>query len=194
MSKRTIAVFCGAASGNDPVFAQAALDVADWLVAHDYALMYGGGKFGLMGTLAKRVLDLGGAVHGIMPANLVSRGAALEGLTSLSVAPDMAVRKKQMLEQSDACIALPGGPGTLEEISEAYSWSRIGDNPNPCVVYNVAHYYDPLAAMYQQMVTHDFLSADAAAKLLFSADLSEVDAFINGFEPAPIRTYPQSKS
>lgn len=118
---KKIAVYCGAASGNDTRFQQATIELAHYLVENNFALVYGGGGVGLMGLLAKTVLQADGQVYGIMTKELVERGAALSELTNLQVVADMSERKQQMMDLSDGCIALPGGPGTLEEISQSFS-------------------------------------------------------------------------
>jgi uncharacterized protein (TIGR00730 family) len=130
-----------------------------------------------------------GRVIGIMPQNLYERGAALEDLEDLTVVPDMTQRKQTMLRMADACIALPGGPGTLEEIAEAYSWARIGDNDSPCAFYNVAHYWDPLATMFDRMVSDEFLTAEHRSKLLFAETLPEIATFFADYTPPTIRKY-----
>ncbi|WP_089108421.1 TIGR00730 family Rossman fold protein [Secundilactobacillus mixtipabuli] len=186
MSK--IAVYCGAATGNLPVYQEAATRLGHYLADHQLELVYGGGRVGLMHVLANTVIKAGGKVHGIMPKELVARGAAATNITDLTVVDSMSLRKQQMLELADGCIALPGGPGTLEEIVEAYSWARIGDNPNPCVFYNVNHYYDPLAAFFDQMVQQGFLTTEHREKLLFSNSLNEIFDFMNSYTPPTIRT------
>ncbi|KRK70369.1 TIGR00730 family Rossman fold protein [Lacticaseibacillus nasuensis] len=183
-----IAVFCGAASGTDQRFTQAATTLGQWLATHHHTLVYGGGRFGLMGTVATACLAAGGTVIGILPQNLFARGVALPGI-KLTITPDMATRKQQMLALSRGCIALPGGPGTLEEISSAFSWARIGDNASPCAFYNVAGYWDPLAAMFDQMVSAGFLTATDRAKLCFSADLATIATFMRDYTPPEIRRY-----
>ncbi|WP_125703468.1 LOG family protein [Lacticaseibacillus daqingensis] len=185
---KNLAVFCGASSGADPVYTQAAITLGQWLVTNDWALVYGGSGVGLMGALGRTVLQAGGTVHGIMPENLSARGATLAGL-AITVVPDMAVRKQQMLTLSDGCLALPGGPGTLEEIATAFSWARIGDYAKPCVFYNVNGYWDPLAAMFDRMVDAGFLTAEHRSKLLFSDDLDAVSAFMTRYTPPTVRTY-----
>lgn len=185
---KKIAVYCGAYSGQ-PVYEQAARQVGEWLVAHGYALVYGGGGVGLMKTLGQTVLAAGGTVYGVMPANLYKRGAALPALPHLEIVADMAARKKRMLELADVCLALPGGAGTLEEISEAFSWARVGDNASPCAFYNVAHYYDLLAAFYDHMVATGFLTAADRQKLLFTADLDALAPFIASYRAPQLRKY-----
>lgn len=186
---KRIAVYCGASSGSEAFYQQAAQHLGKWLVENDLDLVYGGGRVGLMGILADTVLSAGGRVYGVMPQELADREIAHQGLTSLKVVPDMSVRKKTMLTMADGCIALPGGPGTLEEIIEAYSWARIGDNENPCAFYNIHHYYDPLKTMFDQMTNQKFLTRTDRAKLLFSDSLSEIKRFMAEYVPPKVRTY-----
>lgn len=184
-----VAVYCGASTGNKLVYQAATQKLGHWLVDHQLNLVYGGGRVGLMGSLAAVVLADGGSVHGIMPEALFKRGAAATNLTELTIVESMTQRKQQMMAQAEACIALPGGPGTLEEISEAYSWTRIGANQNPCIFYNVDGFYDPLKVMFDQMVAAGFLTQTDRDKLLFSDSLPEIWSFIENYKPPRIRTY-----
>ena len=186
---KRIAVYCGADTGNDQTHQAATIALAHYLVDHQLELVYGGGGVGLMGLLANEVLDAGGKVHGVMPKQLVDRSASFTRLTDLKIVPDMATRKATMLSLYDACIALPGGPGTLEEIIEAFSWARIGNNSNPCIFFNVNGYYDQLKTMFDDMTTKGFLTTEDRKKLLFSDALKEVFEFIDTYQPPKIRTY-----
>lgn len=185
---KKIAIYCGAATGNLPVYQQAATELGQYLAHHQLELVYGGGSVGLMAVLADAVIAAGGKVHGVMPKNLVKRGAAADNITDLTVVDNMATRKQKMLTMADGCIALPGGPGTLEEIVEAYSWARVGDNNNPCAFYNVNHYYDPLKTLFDQMVQQGFLTAEHRSKLLFADTLPEIFNFMKTYTPPTIRT------
>ncbi len=142
-----------------------------------------------MGLLGRSVINAGGVVHGIMPKELFDRGAALEWITDLKIVENMDVRKKMMMTESDGCIALPGGPGTLEEISQAFSWARIGDNSTPSALLNVDGYYDPLQTMFDQMTEKEFLTRDDRNKLLFSDSLEEIKQFMENYQAPDIRTY-----
>ncbi|WP_125714052.1 LOG family protein [Companilactobacillus kedongensis] len=186
---KNIAVYCGAASGNKDIFKQSAIDLGHWIVKNDYGLTYGGGHFGLMGVIADTVLKDNGYVHGIITETLNSRNLTHEKLSKLDIVDGMDTRKKLMLKDSIASIALPGGPGTLEEISEAYSWSRIGDNNNPCIFYNVDHYYDALKKFFDTMTENGFLDVYARKALLFSNSLDEIDSFISSYQAPPIRHF-----
>ncbi|MEE6674246.1 TIGR00730 family Rossman fold protein [Pediococcus acidilactici] len=186
---RKIAVFCGAAEGESVRYSAAAQQLGQYLANHQIGLVYGGGKYGLMCQIATAVLNSGGYVEGIIPQNLADRGASYTAISHLEVVENMTVRKQRMMELADGFIALPGGPGTLEEIAEVYSWSLIGENAKPCVLYNVAHYYDALQEFYDHMVKNGFLAKPAREKLFFSDSLNEIFQFITNYNPPAIRRY-----
>ena len=117
----SLAVYCGARDGNDQKYLTAARQLGEWMAAHQIDLVYGGGQFGLMGAVANGVLDNGGTVHGIITETLASRGAAYKRIQDLKIVPDMDHRKEKMMAMADGMLALPGGIGTLEEISQAAS-------------------------------------------------------------------------
>lgn len=184
-----ITVYCGAALGNQPCYQQAVVKLGEWIAHSGYSLVYGGGKAGLMGLVADTVLQQSGKVIGIIPEFLRQREVAHHHLTELIVVQSMSERKKLMIEKGNAYIALPGGPGTLEEISEVISWARIGQNPNPCVLFNQNGYYDALRQMYDHMVEQGFLTQTDRDKILFSADFGEIEQFIADYVPPPLRQY-----
>lgn len=186
---KKIAVYCGASEGNDDVYKESTIQLGEYLAKNNLELVYGGGGVGLMGLLTNTVLDNGGIVHGIMPKELMDRGASLNRLKDLKVVDNMSVRKKMMLEEADGCIALPGGPGTLEEIVEAFSWARLGDNNSPCVFYNISGYYEPMKSMFDSMVSKEFLTSNDREKLLFSDSLEEIFRFMDSYIPPKIRQY-----
>lgn len=184
-----IAVYCGASKGNNPVYQQAAIKLGKWIARNNNTLIYGGGKAGLMGILADSVLENSGRVIGIIPTFLQERELAHPNISEMRVVESMSERKAEMLSLSDACLALPGGPGTLEEITEVVSWARVGQNNNPCVFFNENDYYEPIKNFYDQMVSSDFLSIADRKKILFSNSLTEIDHFIENYTPPVVRKY-----
>lgn len=184
-----IAVYCGASKGNHPIYEQAAIKLGRWIADKDNTLVYGGGKAGLMGILADSVLENNGKVIGIIPTFLQERELAHPNLSEMKVVNSMSERKAEMLALSDACLALPGGPGTLEEITEVVSWARVGQNSNPCVFFNENDYYEPIKNFYDQMVSSEFLTLADRKKILFSNSLQEIDYFIDNYTPPVIRKY-----
>src|SRR5690348_692561 len=73
---RSVCVFCGSYAGDREEYAQAAVELGEQLVARDCALVYGGGRVGLMGVIADAVLAVGGRVTGVIPEHLVSHEVA----------------------------------------------------------------------------------------------------------------------
>lgn len=186
---KSIAVYCGASAGRNKVYEESAVQLGQWIARKAYKLVYGGGKVGLMGILASTVLNEQGYVTGIMPKLLADRGVAYEGLSELIIVSNMPERKQKMIAYSDCCIALPGGPGTLEEITEAISWARLGENTSPCIFFNVNHYYDLIAQVYDRMVEEGFLTRDDRDKILITDSLDKIDQFIANYTPPKIRQY-----
>src|SRR5688572_13649621 len=133
---KRILVYCGSATGSDPAYADAAISTARMLHQNGMGLVYGGGNVGLMGILADEMLRLKGEVIGVIPTLLVEREVAHAGLTELHQVDDMHQRKMKMFALSDACIALPGGIGTMEELFEAFTWTALGFHRKPCGVLN----------------------------------------------------------
>ncbi|MFD1065578.1 MULTISPECIES: TIGR00730 family Rossman fold protein [Oceanobacillus] len=184
-----IAVYCGASLGNDQVYQEAAKRVGQWIAEKKHTLVYGGGKVGLMGVVADEVLANHGEAIGVIPDFLVERELSHPDLTSLEVVDSMTVRKNKMIALGDCYIALPGGPGTLEEIAEVISWARVGQNNNPCILFNQNGYYDSLARFYDDMVENGFLSKQDRERILFSDSLEEIEAFITSYTPPELRQY-----
>ncbi|MBC1521763.1 TIGR00730 family Rossman fold protein [Listeria aquatica] len=189
-----IAVYCGSAFGAKKIYQESAEKIGNWIGENEYTLVYGGGNVGLMGVVADTVLSHGAAAYGVMPTFLEKREIAHRGLTRLIQTKDMYERKKTMMELADAYIALPGGPGTLEEISEVISLGRIGVHKNPCILYNVDGYYEPLRSFFDEMVTADFLTEAAREQFLFSDSLPEIEDFIANFKPNKPKTYQKRKT
>ena len=184
-----IAVYCGASVGNNENFSLAAKELAAWITQQGHTLVYGGGKVGLMGVIADEVLHLGGEVIGVIPIFLAGHERSHPNIQQLEVVESMTDRKNRMIELADVFVALPGGPGTLEEIAEVISWARIARHDKPCILMNVDGYYDPLQAFFEQMVECEFLGKDDMDIMLFTESLSEIEQYIENYEPIAARKY-----
>ncbi len=156
MSRFTVTVFCGSSPGFDPVYVEAARAVGTAIGQAGMALVYGGGHVGLMGTVADAALAAGAEVTGIIPRALQAREAVNEDLTELIVVDTMHERKMLMADRADAFLALPGGPGTLEELTEQWTWAQLGIHEKPVGLLNVAGYFDPLLAFVANMRDRGF--------------------------------------
>jgi len=154
---KRICVFCGASPGNDPRHAEAARALGRAIAARGLELVYGRGSIGLMGTVADAALAAGARVIGVIPQVLQIRELAHRGLSELRVVGSMHERKALMAELSGGFIALPGGMGTLEELSEVLTWAQLGLHARPVGLLDVGGYYRPLVAFFDQAVASGFL-------------------------------------
>ena len=154
----SICVYCGSRPGFHPAFTAVATQVGTWIGTHGGQLVYGGGRNGLMGTVADATLAAGGRVIGIIPKALVDREHAHRGCTELHVVETMHERKRLMAEHADAFVALPGGIGTLEEFFEVWTWRQLGYHDKPVGLLNMNGYYDSLLAFLGSSVNEGFMS------------------------------------
>jgi len=163
---KRLCVYCGSNTGNKPVFAAAARDLAAALIQKKTDLVYGGSATGIMGILADAVLSGGGKVTGVIPRALVDREVAHRNLTELRVVETMHERKSTMVEISDGFIAMPGGYGTLEEIVEVLTWGQLQFHAKPCGLLNVNGYFDDLLRYLDGAMASGFLRPQHRAMLL----------------------------
>ena len=176
-----ITVFCGANNGRNEAYKENAMELGKWIATNNHTLVYGGGKVGLMGIIADTVLEKNSEVIGIMPQFLVDREISHTGITEFIIVDDMSERKTKLVDLGDVFIALPGGPGTLEEISQVISWVRVGKKDAPCILMNVAGYYDFLEQYFDKMVKEGFLTKEDRARTLFAKSVSEMGEFIDNY-------------
>ncbi|MEF2977634.1 TIGR00730 family Rossman fold protein [Subtercola sp. YIM 133946] len=179
----TVAVFCGSSAGNDPVYIEAAWHVGATLAGAGLGVVYGGGHVGLMGAVADSALAAGGHVTGVIPRSLHDREVANDTVTELIVVETMHERKMLMAEKSDAFLALPGGPGTLEEITEQWTWAQLGIHQKPCGFLNVAGYYDPLITLVETMRDRGFTHPRYTRMLHFSDSIEDLIAAFRDYQP-----------
>ena len=173
-----ITVYLGANEGNDPTLGQAVQALGQWIGRNGNTLVYGGSKTGLMGRLAKSALEAGGEVIGVEPQFFMDEGVQYEGLTELIVTRDMTARKEKMIALGDAFIAVPGGTGTLEEITEVMSKVALKHLDAPCILYNLNGYYDDLKALLRHMIEKGLSSPERQEGIYFAEDLAQIRAIL----------------
>lgn len=166
-----IAVYLGSNPGRNPRYLKDAAAFGRMLASKGHTLVYGGANDGTMGELARAVKAGGGTVIGVIPDFFAAR--LFDGLDERHVVKTMAERRSKMIEKADGYIAFPGGPGTIEEISEVISAVRIGLFKKPCVIYSPQGYYDYLEQQYDRMVEEGFLSAEERSRFTFVETLEE---------------------
>jgi uncharacterized protein (TIGR00730 family) len=181
---KSLCVYCGSSMGKSPAYAKAARDLAKSMVDDNIALVYGGGKVGLMGAIADEVLRLGGEATGVIPKALLDKEVGHAGLTRLHIVKDMHERKAMMADLSDGFIAMPGGIGTFEELFEVFTWSRLGFHDKPIGLLNVNGFYDGLIAFLQHTVKQGFLSTVQESLLMHEAEANALLERFKAFRPA----------
>ena len=155
---KMICVYCGSRDGDDPAFAAAAETVGAGLAARGMGLVYGAGDVGLMGRVATAALAGGAPVTGVIPHHLRAREVDKSDLTELIAVDTMHERKTIMFDRADAFVALPGGPGTLDELIELLTWRQLGLHEKPAHLLNLDGYWDPLLALLRSTVSRGFAS------------------------------------
>jgi hypothetical protein len=180
---KAVCVYCGSAMGASPVYAEAAKTFGRALVDANLALVYGGGKVGLMGVIADEVMARGGRAIGVIPELLVDKEVGHNGLSELRVVPDMHHRKRMMADLSDAFVALPGGVGTLEELFEVYTWAQLGYHHKPVGVLNIDGFYDPLMSLLTHTVSEGFMRQTYLDLLLVDADPKQLIDRLQHYHP-----------
>ncbi|HTU69226.1 MAG TPA: TIGR00730 family Rossman fold protein [Candidatus Baltobacteraceae bacterium] len=155
-----VCIFCGAHAGKDERYRALAAEVAGALAQAGYGIVYGGGRVGLMGSVADAMLARGGEVIGVIPRTMASSEVAHDGITRLHVVDTMHERKALMAQLSDAFIALPGGYGTMDEFHEILTWRQLRVHDKPIGLLNNDGYYDDLLALYARMRSEGFISSD----------------------------------
>ena len=174
MTIQRIAVYCGSKIGLSDAYQVMARELAMTLVDERVELVFGGGKVGLMGVLADTVLAHGGKVTGVIPSGLDIDEVVHKDLTELVRVPGMHQRKAMMLDLADACIAMPGGIGTMDEIFEAWTWGQLGIHTKPVGLLNVEGYFDSLVEYLSTMVRQGFLSQKHHDRLYISESPSDL--------------------
>jgi uncharacterized protein (TIGR00730 family) len=177
MKIRSLAVFCGSKSGNNPVYSEHAAVLGKMLALNNITLVYGGGSKGLMGVLADTMMENGGNVIGVIPKLLLDWEHQHEGITELLVVEDMHVRKKKMYELCDAALILPGGFGTLDELFELVTWNQLSIHDKPIFILNSDGFYDHLLTHMHQLQKTGFLYEPLDKRMKFFITPEEFEPY-----------------
>ena len=167
---KSICVFCGSADDVHLDYLDAAKTMGATLAEREISLVYGGGKTGLMGEVAKGVIENGGEVVGVIIPSMNTKALALDGLARMEVEPSMHARKARMHELADGFIALPGGYGTFDELFETLTWKQIGEHGKPVGLLDVRNYFQPLISMIKHAEKEGFIFSEHREGLLCNPD------------------------
>ncbi|MFC7687537.1 TIGR00730 family Rossman fold protein [Ureibacillus sp. GCM10028918] len=169
-----VAIYCGSQTGKKAVYIEKAKELGETLAKSKIGIVYGGSNIGLMGAVADAALEHNGRVIGIMPEHLQKREIAHLHLTEIHFVESMHVRKKKMVDLSDAYIALPGGCGTLDEYFEVFTWAQIGLHHNPVILYNIDGFYDALIQHFDKMIEEGFIREEQREILKVATTAEEI--------------------
>ena len=167
---KTICVYCGSSFGNNSLYKEKAEALGNAIADMNIALVFGGSHLGLMGTIADSVLSKGGKVIGVIPEYLHNKGISHNDLTERHVVRNMNIRKEMMIELSDAFIAMPGGYGTLDEITEVLSLNQLSMIDKPCALFNINNYYNDYIKQLDHSVKEKLLRPEHRNMLLVDDD------------------------
>jgi uncharacterized protein (TIGR00730 family) len=171
---KAVCVFCGSSPGADVGYRAAPEALGREIASRGLTVVYGGANVGLMGAVADAALADGGEVHGVLPAALRDKEIAHSRLTRLEIVESMHERKARMAELSDAFVALPGGPGTMEEIFEVWTWGQLGFHAKPVGFLNIRGFYDRLRGFIEHAAQEQFLKPAHRDMLIFRDMASEM--------------------
>jgi uncharacterized protein (TIGR00730 family) len=181
-----ICVFAGSNIGARPEYRAAAEELGRALARRHVKVVFGGGQVGLMGVLADAVLAGHGHVTGVIPEAMVAREIAHTGLSDLRIVSSMHERKAVMADLADAFVALPGGWGTLEEFFEVLTWAQLGLHRKPCVLLNIAGYFDGLLSFLEHSIDQQFVRRENGALVLVASSVNELLDELDRYHPPAV--------
>ncbi len=179
---KKIAIFCGASIGFNPVYANAAHDLGKFLARKNIEIIFGGGKFGMMGTIADAALQEGGTVTGVIPDFLKLEEIEHTGVQKMITSKNMAERKMTISKIVDGYIALPGGFGTLDELMEALTLGQLQIEHKPIGILNTNGFYNPLIAQFDLMVKEGFLKLENRNMILVNERIEKLFEMMQNYE------------
>jgi uncharacterized protein (TIGR00730 family) len=183
---QTLCVYCSSSDAVARTFFETAEEVGARLARQGYALIYGGGRIGLMGALARAAHQNGGRVIGVIPEFLHSKGLAYEAADELVITRDLRERKATMEARADGFVTLPGGFGTLEEALEIITLKQLGQHAKPIVIVNTQDFYAPLLQLMERIYRERFAKPEYRQLYHFASDVGEVFSYLATYQPASI--------
>lgn len=171
---QSVCVYCGSNPGKETLYTAAAEELGRQFALNGVRLIYGGGGLGLMGVVARSVLEHGGVVKGIIPRFLVEKESMLIDVQDHVITEDMHTRKRLMFDEADAFIALPGGIGTLEELVEQLTWAQLGQHAKPVLLANIGGFWSPLLSLLEHMRHEGFIRPHMPVMHLVADRVSDI--------------------
>ncbi|MFY0603188.1 MAG: TIGR00730 family Rossman fold protein [Flavobacteriaceae bacterium] len=170
---KKIVVFCGSSIGFNPIYKEAAIELANSFIANNISLVYGGGKIGMMGVISETMLAQNGEVIGVIPSLLEHEEVVNRNASQIIVTKTMSERKVIMSQLIDGYITLPGGFGTLDELFESLTLGQLHIEQKPVGLLNVNGFFDYTLKQLDVMVDEGYLKSA-------NRDLLIVDTTVSG--------------
>jgi uncharacterized protein (TIGR00730 family) len=183
---KTMCVYCSSSDAVDPTFFDSAAQLGGLIARRGWTLIYGGGRIGLMGALARAVHENGGQVIGVIPEPLQAKGLAYPAADELVVTRDLRERKAVMESHADAFVGLPGGFGTLEELLEIVTLKQLKFHTKPIVLVNTEGFYDPLRQMFERIFQERFAKPEYEQLYHITPDPNGVFTYLESYQPAQL--------
>ncbi|NOY50678.1 MAG: TIGR00730 family Rossman fold protein [Chlorobi bacterium] len=178
-----ICVFCGSSTGNSEIFKTEAIKLANYFADNDISLVYGGANVGIMKVIADTMLGKNKEVIGIMPQHLIDKEVAHFGISEMIVVDSMAERKEKMVDLSDAFIALPGGFGTLDELSEILTFNQLRITDKPLGILNVNGFFDYLIKFFDHAVESGYVREEHRNNIIIDTDVDNLLKRMKAYKP-----------
>ena len=183
---KRVCVFCGSSPGARPEYLKASRQLGVVLADRQIGLVYGGGRVGMMGVVARAAHEKGGKIIGVIPKSLAEKEVAYTEIGDLKIVHTMHERKALMMELSDGFIALPGGLGTIEEFFEVLTWAGLGIHKKPCGILNVCRYYEKLLHFLDHVTKEKFVESDHRSMILIDDDPEALLKQFENYQPPKV--------
>lgn len=190
---KSIAVFCASGDGISTIYKEKAFELGEYLANSGIRLIYGGASVGCMGAVAEGAISQGGEIIGVLPNFLNKREIAHLNLSELILVESMHERKLKMHELSDACITLPGGFGTMEEMFEMLTWAQLGLHNKPTAILNTNGFYDSLMKQILVMKNEGLLKEKYYKMIICESNIQELLRAIDSYLPPTIEQWMKEK-
>ncbi|HOK38611.1 MAG TPA: TIGR00730 family Rossman fold protein [Bacteroidales bacterium] len=184
--KKTICVFCSSSEDLRSDYYEMATKFGEKLASENYNLIHGGGSIGIMGRLMKAVFENGGQITGVVPEKLNKPNIVDDKYQRLIITTDMKERKEFMRQNSDAFVALPGGFGTLEELSEIITLKQLKYHDKPIVIFNYTNFFNKLIDFFEFFFNEHFAIPDYKQLYYVTNQIDDVFRYLKNYNPTNI--------
>ncbi len=185
---KSLCVYCASSDRLEAKYAVAATQVGAEIGRRGWALVYGGGRTGLMGAIARGAKGTGGTVIGVIPEFMKAKELAFDEADELITVLTMRERKMLMETRADAFLALPGGWGTLEEIMEILTLKQVDVLHKPVVLFNQGGFYDELLAFFEKIIRENFMRESIRRQFAVARSVDEIFAHLDDWRHEPVES------